>query len=103
MREPLEILLEADLAVEILDQPPPPNRIEIEGVDQRDEQRHVAGAEFDLGQAECAGRLERQREHLCVGGRAILPPEGFDAGLQEFAWPAAAITKHRPEIAETRR
>ncbi len=102
-REPLDILRQADLAVEILDQPPPPDRVEIERIDQRGEQRDVAGADFDLGQAECAGRLQRQRQHLGVGGGAILPSEGFDAGLQEFARPAAAIAEHRAEIAEARR
>ena len=48
------------------------------------------------------GRLQRQRQHFGVRRGAILPSEGFDAGLQEFARPAAAIAKHRPEIAEPR-
>ncbi len=100
-RQPLDIFSQVDLAVEILDQPPPPYRIEPERIDQRDEQRHVAGADFDIGQSEGGGRLQRQRQHLGVGCGAILPPEGFDAGLQEFARPAAAITEHRSEIAES--
>ncbi len=50
-----------------------------------------------------AGRLQRQRQHLGIGRGAVLPSEGFDAGLQEFARPAAAIAEHRPEIAEARR
>ena len=99
-RQPLDILGQADLAVEILDQPPPPYRIEIERLDQRVEQRHVAGANFDLGQPERGGRLQRQRQHFGIRRGAVGPSEGFDAGLQEFARPAAAIAEHRPEIAE---
>ena len=102
-REPFEILLQADLAVEILDEPSPPHRVEIEGIDQRDEQRHISGANFDLGQPERVGGLQRQRKHFGVGCGAILPPEGFDAGLQEFARSAATVTKYRSEIAEAGR
>ena len=101
-RQPLDVLGEADLAVEILDQPPPPDRVEIERVDQRREQRDVAGADFDVLQSEGGGRLQRQRQHFRIRRGAVLPAEGFDAGLQELARPAAAIAKHRPEIAEAR-
>ena len=101
-RQPLDIVGEADLAVEILDQPPPPHRIEIERVDQRREQRDVAGADFDVLQSEGGGRFQRQRQHFRIRRGAVLPAKGFDAGLQEFARLAAAIAKHRPEIAEAR-
>ena len=102
-RQLLDVLGEADLAVEILDQPPPPHRIKAERIDQRIEQRDVAGADFDIVDAECAGGLQRQRQHLGIGRGAILPAERFDAGLQEFAGPAAAIAEHRAEIAEAGR
>ena len=47
-RELLDVLGEVDLAVEILDQPPPPDREKLQRVDQRIEQRDVAGADFDI-------------------------------------------------------
>src|SRR5258705_261356 len=53
-----------------------------------------------ISETERAGSLQRQRQHFRISGGAILPSEGFDPGLQEFAWPAAAIAKHRAEIAE---
>ena len=53
--------------------------------------------------AEGGGGFQRQRQHFGVGRGAVLPSEGFDAGLQEFAGLAAAIAKHRPEIAEAGR
>ena len=102
-RQPLDVLGEADLAVEILDQPPPPDRVEVERVDQRREQGYVAGADFDFLQSACGGGLQCQRQHFRVRRGAVLPAEGFDAGLQELARLAAAITKHRSEIAEARR
>src|SRR6478735_7305833 len=82
--------------------PPPTDRVEIERVDQRREQRDVAGADFDILQSEGGGGLERQRQHFRIRRGAVLPAKGFDAGLQELARPAAAIAKHRPEIAEAR-
>src|SRR6185312_13729250 len=85
---------------EILDQPAPPHRIEFECVDQRDEKRDVASADFDVGEPQRGGRLQRQRQHFGIGSGAILPPERFDAGLQELARASAAIAKHRAEIAE---
>ena len=100
-RQPLDIVGEADLAVEILDQPPPPDRVEIERVDQRSEKRDVAGADFDVLQSEGGGGFQCQRQHFRIRRGAVLPAEGFDAGLQEFARLAAVIAKHRPEIAET--
>ena len=69
---------QADLAVEILDQAAAPDRIEVERVDQRVEQRHVAGADLDVGDAEGRGGFQRQRQHLGIGRGAILPAEGFD-------------------------
>src|SRR6202041_895683 len=98
--EALDILRQADLAVEVLDQAAPPHRVKTEGIDQRREQRDIAGANFDFGQAECAGRLKRQCQHFSIGGGAVLPSKGFDAGLEEFTRLAAAITEHRAEIAE---
>ena len=102
-RQPLDVLGQADLAVEILDQAAPPHRIELERLDQRIEQRDVAGADFDVGEAERGSRLQRQRQHFGIGRGAVLPAEGFDAGLQELARLAAAIAEHRAEIAEARR
>ena len=64
------------------------------------EQRDIAGANLDLGQAERAGRLQRQRQHFRIGGGPVLPSKGFDAGLQELTGLAAAIPEHRAEIAE---
>ncbi len=49
------------------------------------------------------GGFEPEREHLGVGRRLVGPPEGFDAGLQEFGACVAAVTEHRPEIAIARR
>jgi hypothetical protein len=98
----VNVLSEADLAVEILDQPPPPHRVEIKRVDQRNEQSDIAGADFDILQSEGGSRFQRQRQHFGIRRGAVLPAEGFDAGLQEFAWAAAAIAKHRSEIAEAR-
>ena len=102
-RQSLDVLDQADLAVEILDQPPPPDRIEPKRVNQGVEQRDVAGADFNAAQSERGRGFQRQREHLGIGRRAIWPSEGFDAGLQELASSAAAIAEHRPEIAEPRR
>ena len=99
-RQPLDIVGEADLAVEVLDQPPPPDRVEFKRVDQRGEQGDIAGADFDILQPEGGSRFQRQRQHFRIRRGAVLPAEGFDAGLQEFAWAAAAISEHRPEIAE---
>ena len=49
------------------------------------------------------GRLQPERKHLGVGRRLVGPPEGFDAGLQEFGGCVAAVTEHRAEIAVARR
>jgi hypothetical protein len=72
-------------------------------VDQRNEQSDIAGADFDILQSEGGSRFQRQRQHFGIRRGAVLPAEGFDAGLQEFAWAAAAIAEYRPEIAEARR
>ena len=101
-RQPLDIRRQVDLAVEILDQPPAPDRIEAERIDQRVEQRHVAGADFDVFQAERRGGLKRQRQHFRIRRGAVLPAEGLDAGLQKLARPPPAIAEHRAEIAEAR-
>ncbi len=71
----LDVVGEADLAVEVLDQAAPPHRIELQRVDQRIEQRDVAGADLDIGDAEGGGRLERQRQHLGVSRGAVGRPK----------------------------
>src|SRR4051794_8280562 len=95
-----DVLFQTDLAVEILDQPAPPDRKQVERIKQRVEQRDVAGSDFDIGGPERRKGFQAEREHLGVGCGAVLATEGFDAGLQKLAPVAAAIAKHRSEIAE---
>ena len=95
-RQPLEVLLQADLAVEILDQPPPPHRIEIERIDQRIEQRDVAGADFDLVDPERARSLpapapasRRRRRRDPAVRRIRCRPAGIrSAGRRDSGTPA---------------
>jgi hypothetical protein len=95
----VEIGGEIGLAVEVLDETPPPRRGQLERADKGGEQRHVAHA--DVGRLEAVLRtgLEPERQHLGVGRRLILAAEGLDAGLQELAGGGAALAEHRAEIA----
>ena len=71
----LDVVGQADLAVEILDQAAAPYRIELQRVDQRMKKCDVASADFDVGDAEGGGSFQRQRQHLGVGGGTVGPPE----------------------------
>ena len=84
-RQPFEIVREVALAVEVLHQPPLPDRREFERGDQRGIKPDVAGLRLRRGHAVVARGLETEREHLGVGRRGVRPAERFDAGLQEFA------------------
>ncbi len=86
--------------MEVLDQAAAPDRIKVERVEQRVEQRHVAGADLDIADSEGGGRFQRQRQHLGIRGGAVLAAERFDAGLKKLAGLAAAVAEHRAEIAE---
>ena len=88
-RQPLEILLQADLAVEILDQPPPPDRVEIERIDQRVEQRDVAGADFDIGR----GRTPRSPRAPAPASRRR---RRRDPGRPKDSMPACRNSLGRP-------
>ena len=98
--ELIEIMRQRGLAVEILLQPPPPDRREIERVDESGEQREVAHADLGRLHAILFGRFEPERQHFGVGRRLVLAAETLDADLQEFGRGAIAMTKHRAEIAE---
>ena len=98
-REAFEVVRQIALAVEVLHQPALPRRREFERADQRGEQADVAGADVGLGEAVVAGRFERERQHLGVGGRGVGAAERFDAGLQDLARAFVAMAEHRSEIA----
>ena len=98
--QPVEIVLEAAGAVEILHQAPLPGRRQLERRDQRGEQADVAQADFRGIDAVMGGRLEAERQHLGIGGRDVAPAERFDAGLEEFAFAVGAMAEHLAEIAE---
>ncbi len=100
--EPIEILRQRGLVVEVLDQPPLPGRREIERGDQRGKQADVADADVGCGKPVMRGGVEPEREHFGVRRRGVAAAEGFDAGLQEFAR-AFAMAKDRAEIAEALR
>src|SRR5262249_6456882 len=99
-RQAMEIVRQAAGGVEILGEPPPPCRRQIERLDQRREQTDVADADLGRLDAVMRERLEPEREHLGVGRRSIASAEGFDAGLQELARLIAALAKYGTEIAE---
>src|SRR5215468_5756048 len=101
--EPIEILRQRCLMIEILDQPPLPRGCEIKHRDKGAKQGYIAHANVRRGEAVMRRRLKSERQHFGIRGCDILPAEGFDAGLQEFAAAVAAMTKHRPEIAKTAR
>jgi hypothetical protein len=96
----VEIVGEAALAVEILDQAPLPRRREVECADQGGEQRDVAHADRRLGEAVMRGRLEREGERLGVGCRSVGAAERLDADLEEFRRAVLALAEHRAEVAE---
>ena len=58
----------------------------------------IAEADFGGRQAVKRRRLEPERQHLGVGRRLVLPPEGFDAGLQDFGRRAFAMPKNHAQI-----
>ena len=102
-RQAVEVAGEIGLAVEVLGQAPLPHRGEIQRVEQRREQRHVAHADLGCGEPVMGGRLEAEGERLGIGRRLVGAPEQLDAGLQELARLLAALAEHRAEIAEARR
>ena len=101
--EPIEILRQRCLVVEVLDQAPLPGGREIECRDQGAKQRHVTRADVGCAQAVMRGRVEPERQHFGIRRRRIRPGEGFDAGLQEFAAALGAMPEHRTEIAKAPR
>ncbi len=98
-REPVEVVREAALAVEILGEPPLPGGRNVERADERGEQRDVAHADVGLVEPVVDGRLERERERLGVRRRRVGAAEGFDAGLQEFGRAVLALAEDGAEIA----
>lgn len=97
-----EIGLERARAVEILHQPPLPNRRQVQSGNQRGEEAHVAHADHGCRAAVVPDGFEREHHAFGVGRFAVLPPERFDAGLQIFAGAAALIAEHGAEIAIAR-
>jgi hypothetical protein len=61
-------------------------RLPVDGIDPREQPRHIPGANFDLRQGERGGRFKGRRKHFGVDRGTILPSEGFDAGRRERPW-----------------
>ena len=98
--QPVEVLRQIGLAVEILDQPPLPGRRQVEPGDQAGKQRDVADLDVWRGKAVMRGGFETERKHLGVGRRDVGTAEGFNAGLHEFRRLIEPVAEHRAEIAE---
>src|SRR5262249_52462659 len=102
-RELFDVPGQADLAIKILDQPPPPYRIKLQRINECVEQRNVARADVDVPHSKSGGRLQRQSKHFPVRGGAILPAKRCASRLQELAWSVPAIAEHRTKVAEAGR
>jgi hypothetical protein len=102
-RKNIKVVGERGLPVEVLDQPALPGRGKIERGDQRGEQADIADPDIRPFDAVMRGRLDPEGHHLGVRRGLVRPPEGFDAGLQNFRRTVAAVAVDRPEIAKTLR
>ena len=69
-----------------------------ERVEHGREQRGVADAHVRRARRRGRDRVERERQHVGVGGGAVGPAERFDAGLQELAARAGPLAEDRAEI-----
>ena len=98
--EPIEVLQQRGLVIEILDQAALPGGGQVERGNQGGEQRDVAHTDVGRIQAVVRRGLEPEREHFGIRRRLVRAAEGFDAGLQEFAGALGTMAEHRTEIAE---
>ena len=101
--EPIEILRQRCLVIEILDQPPLPRGRQIERRDKGAKQGDIAHSDAGRGKPVMRRRLNPKRQHFAIYRRDILATERFNACLQEFPAAVPAMTKHRAEIAKATR
>src|SRR5437899_1460343 len=85
VREPLDELAEIIRPPEVTLQAPAPLRRDVERIDETGEEREVAELDREIVEPGGAHALDRETQHLDIGGGAIGDAEALDARLQELA------------------